>query len=171
MMPEMAAHGVQEVYRALTFPSEWVLDRELKFDKPICDPTLLQHEGRWWLFAATAPTPDSDYIELSLYHSSTPLGPWQPHPMNPVLSDARSARPAGRLFRTGGALVRPAQDGTPVYGSSIVLKRVVRLTEEEYAEEVIGRFDPLWRDDLVGTHTINAAGAVTAFDIRVRRRR
>ncbi len=171
MMPEMAAHGVQEVYRAVAFPLQWELDRVLTLPEPVCDPTLLHHDGRWWLFAATRPSPESDFIELSLFYGDSPLGPWQPHPLNPVLSDARSARPAGKLFRVGATLIRPAQDCTPVYGSAIVCKRVRVLTVDDYHEETIGRFDPLWRDDLVGTHTINAAGAVTTFDVRVKRRR
>src|SRR5207253_8229013 len=47
--------------------------------------------------------------ELHLFHAERLTGDWQPHPRNPVKSDARSARPAGSLFVRDGALYRPAQ--------------------------------------------------------------
>ena len=36
--------------------------------------------------------------ELHLYSAPGILGPWKPHPRNPVKSDVRSARPAGRVY-------------------------------------------------------------------------
>ena len=170
MMPEMAARGVQEVFRATSFPNEWELHTTHNFDRIVVDPTLHFDGQRWWLFVGTAPSPESRCDALSLYHSDSPLGPWQPHVANPVVSDARAARPAGRLFRAGEDLIRPAQDGTPGYGTAIVFKRVVRLDVDAYVEETIGRIDPHWAPDVVGTHTINAAGQLTVIDVRVVRR-
>jgi hypothetical protein len=171
MMPEMSRHGVQEVYRATAFPDQWEHFRSLELGQPVADATIVEHEGRWWLFAATRAHAQLPFNELSLFYSDTPLGPWQAHAMNPVLSDARSARPAGRLFRRGVDLIRPAQDGTPSYGAATVFKRVRRLDTEGYAEEAIGRIDPAWAPDVAGTHTVNAAGQLTVIDARVSRQR
>jgi hypothetical protein len=171
MMPEMAGQRAQEVYRAVEFPFVWELDRELDLGQLVVDPTLTQHNGRWWLFTGTQPAPESAINELSIFYGDSPLGPWQPHARNPVLSDARSARPAGKIFRVGNDLIRPAQDGTPSYGSAICFKRILELSETEYQEELIGRLDPLWREGLVGTHTVNASGPVTVLDVRVSSRR
>jgi hypothetical protein len=171
MMPEMAGHTAQEVYRAADFPFAWSLDRELSFGQLVVDPTLVEHDGRWWLFVGTQPSIDSAINELSIFFGDSPLGPWQPHARNPVLSDARGARPAGQIFRVGDDLIRPAQDGTPAYGSAICFKRILQLSETEYQEELVGRLDPRWREGLAGTHTVNAAGAVTVLDVRVRHRR
>jgi hypothetical protein len=171
LMPEMAAHGAQEVYRARAFPDGWELDRVLDLGQPVVDATLLHHEERWWLFAGTSPGEDSAYNELSLFHSASPLGPWCPHVANPVVADAGGARPAGKLFRVGDALIRPAQDCTPEYGTAVVLKRVIRLDLEAYVEEAIGRVDPDWAPGLLGTHTLNAAGGLTVTDSRVARPR
>jgi hypothetical protein len=171
MMPEMAAHGAQQVFRARAFPGEWELDRVLDLGQPVVDATLLYHDQRWWLFAGTSPGEESAYNELSVFHSASPLGPWCPHVANPVVADARGARPAGRLFRAGDALIRPAQDCTPDYGTAVVLKRVLRLDLEAYVEETIARIDPDWAPGLLGTHTLNAAGGLTVTDSRIARPR
>lgn len=168
MMPEMAGHSAQELYRAIEFPFTWALDREIALGQVVVDPTLVHHAGRWWLFTGTLPSAESAINELSIFFGDSPLGPWQPHARNPVLSDARSARPAGQIFRVGDDLIRPAQDGTPAYGSAICFKRILELSETEYQEELIGRMDPRWRPLLVGTHTVNAAGPVTVLDVRVK---
>ena len=168
MMPEMGAQGMQEIFRATSFPDQWELHDTLRFGRTIVDPTLHFDGVRWWLFVGTAPTPGSTCDQLSLYHSQTPLGPWTPHAGNPVVSDARGARPAGRLFRVGDDLIRPAQDCTPAYGTAICFKRVLRLDTESYCEEPIGRIDPDWIPEIQGTHTINAAGPLTVIDGRMR---
>ncbi len=171
MMPEMADHGAQQVFRATDFPDQWELHSELDFGRTVVDPTLHFDGELWWLFVGTAASVDSTCDELSIFHGTSPLGPWQAHPGNPVVSDARGARPAGRIFRVGDDLIRPAQDCTPRYGTAIVFKRILRLDTEAYSEELVGRIDPDWRPGLAGTHTINATGPLTVIDARVKLRR
>ena len=171
MYVESSQAGAQELYRATSFPDEWVLDRVLVLGQPVVDPTPLFHDGEWWLFAGTQAAADCPFDELSLFHSASPLGPWLAHPQNPVVTDARRARPAGRCFRSAGALIRPAQDGTPSYGSGIVFHRVARMDREEYVEELITRISPTWNPALAGIHTINASGPICVADVRAVRRR
>src|SRR5213596_456309 len=57
-----------------------------------------------------------------------PLGPWRPHPGNPVKVDVRSSRPAGGPFLFGGNLYRPAQDCSRTYGGGITINRVTHLS-------------------------------------------
>ena len=168
MMPEMFETGRQEIFRATAFPDRWELFSHVDLGAPVVDATLHRDGDLWWLFAGTRPSEQSECNELSLWFGDSPLGPWTPHPANPVVSDARSARPAGRLFRMGGELIRPAQDGTPVYGSAIAFRRVARLDRETYAEEPSGRMEPNWDASLVGTHTITASGPHTVIDLRRR---
>ena len=171
MTPEMVEAGRQEIFRAKEFPLIWEICATIELGSPIVDPTLHHEDGTWWLFAGTRASPFSDFNELSIYHSDSPFGPWTAHPMNPVMSDARSARPAGRLFRVGSDLIRPAQDGTPDYGTAIAFKRISRLDREGYSEEPYARADPHWSPELTGTHSINAAGSLTMIDVRKRVRR
>jgi hypothetical protein len=109
--------------------------------------------------------------ELHLFHAQKLLGDWQPHRRNPVKSDARSARPAGRPYWQDGALYRPAQICAPLYGSGLSINRVVRLTTEHYAERQVERVLPSRADGILGVHTINRAGNLTVVDAFTRRPR
>jgi hypothetical protein len=102
--------------------------------------------------------------ELYLYHAPTPLGPWTAHARNPVVSDVRYARPAGRLRHRDGAWYRVAQDGAISYGHSIAVLRIDRLDPDHYAETLVDRISPDWSPDLIGTHTYNEIDGLTAVD-------
>ena len=149
--------------------NEWKLETTLFEGVPARDATLFEADGRWWMFVAIADTDSSD--ELHLYYSSTPLGPWKPHRRNPVKSDVRNSRPAGRLFEWNGELYRPAQDSSQRYGYALTINRVLRLTPEEFVEEEVTKVLPQWRRDLRGTHTLNICDDLTVIDCLVHRRR
>ena len=102
---------------------------------------------------------------LRLWHAPDLLGPWEPHPGNPLKADVRSSRPAGTPFVHAGETYRPAQDSAAGYGSAVVLNRVTRLTTTQYAEEPVARFAPPPGSPYPhGAHTLAAAGEVTAVD-------
>lgn len=169
MIPETAANRTVELYACESFPGEWKLETNLLEGVPARDATLFEVDGRWWMFVAIADTDSSD--ELHLYYSSTPLGPWTPHKKNPVKSDVRNSRPAGRLFHWNGDLYRPAQDSSQRYGYAMTINRVLRLTPEEFVEQEVSKVLPQWRKDLRGTHTLNICDDLTVIDCLVHRRR
>jgi hypothetical protein len=164
LLPEQAATGSLELYRAVEFPDQWAWHSTALASVAAADATLAEIDGRWWLFAAIAGTPGAAADELHLYHATSPLGPWTAHPRNPVVSDIRTARPAGRPYRHDGQWYRPAQDGSVGYGHSIAVVRIERLDPEGYREHVAGVIGPTWLSGLIGTHTINADGQLTAID-------
>lgn len=170
MIPETALNHTVEIYRCTDFPFKWVLERVLLKDVFCADATVHREDGRWWMFANAAVPGAEINDELHLYSSPTLLGDWQPHRRNPVKSDVRSSRPAGRLFRRGGGLYRPGQICTPLYGAGIALHRVTRLTHDEYAEEEEARIVPSDTGTL-GIHTLNRAGDLTVTDAFERRPR
>ena len=169
MIPETAGNKTVEVYSCESFPGEWKLETVL-LEQPGRDATLFEVDGLWWMFVAIV---DSSHAsdELHLYYSSSPLGPWQPHKQNPVKSDVRNSRPAGRLFYWNGDLCRPAQDSSQRYGYGMTINRIVRLTPDEYVEQEIAKILPQWRRDLRGTHTLNMCEDLTIIDCLVHRRR
>jgi hypothetical protein len=169
MIPETAANRTVELYVCESFPNEWKLEATLFAGVPARDATLFEADGLWWMFVAIADTDSSD--ELHLYYSSTPLGPWQPHKRNPVKSDVRNSRPAGRLFEWNGELYRPAQDSSQRYGYAMTINRVLRLTPDEFVEQEVSKILPQWRKDLRGTHTLNICDDLTVIDCLVHRRR
>ena len=97
-------------------------------------------------------------------HAERPEGPWRPHRRNPVKSDVRSSRPAGRLFRRDGRWIRPAQDCSGRYGRAVSFQRIERLDLEGYEEREVERLEPDPRRGELGIHTFNTAGPWTVLD-------
>ncbi len=171
MVPETAQNGTVELYRCVDFPSGWKREAVLLEGVRLVDATLHRGPERWWLFANAAAGASRVFDdELHLFHAPTLRGPWQPHRRNPVKSDARGARPAGRLFWRNGTLHRPAQICVPRFGAGIALQRVLRLTPHDYFERQVERVLPAG-GGLLGLHTVNRAGHLTVVDAFTRRRR
>jgi hypothetical protein len=168
LMPETSANRTLELYRAEEFPWRWALDRVLMRGVSVVDATLLRHAGRFWLFANRAVRGARLHDELCVYHSDTPLGPWEPHAANPVISDVRRARPAGRFLWVGDRLLRPSQDCGARYGHAICLNQVEELTTTTYREVPVGRLGPDWMPRGLATHTLNSDDAYEVLDVKLR---
>jgi hypothetical protein len=164
MVPETSQTNSVQLFRASRFPDQWEFVATLIEGFQLVDATLFEHGGRWFLFANASERGGSTWDELFLFVAETPLGPWRPHPKNPVKSDARSARPAGNLFRRAGSIIRPSQDCTHGYGSGIVFSEVEVLTDTDYRERQIGRIDASWTPGISGTHTYSSNAALEAID-------
>ena len=133
-------------------------------DVQAVDTTLFEKDGLWWLFCNIGGKDFASNDELNIFYSKTPLGPWIPHKRNPVKSDVRSSRPAGRLFYRNEDLFRPAQDCSKRMGGAMCLNRVTSLTTEDFKEELVTRIEPNWIKGLHGVHTLNTAGRLTMMD-------
>jgi hypothetical protein len=164
MLPETKRNKTIELYRCVEFPLKWEIESVIIDDVQAVDATLYEVDGMWWLFCNIGGRDFSSNDELHLFYAKTPFGPWTPHRLNPVKSDVRSARPAGRLFCQNGDLYRPSQDCSVRMGGAIVINRITRLTPKDFEEEVVARIDPTWRKGMLGTHTINASGELTVLD-------
>jgi hypothetical protein len=172
MIPETAQNRTVEAYRCLDFPLRWRLEKVLLEGVRLVDATFHRAADRWWMFANGAAGASRIYDdELHLFHAERLLGEWQPHARNPVKSDARCARPAGRLQWRNGALYRPAQICAPLYGAGLSMNRVLRLTPHDYAERQVERVLPAQAEGILGLHTLNRAGDLTVVDAFTRRRR
>ena len=154
LMPESGQAGRVALYRAEDFPGGWVLDRELLSGVTAVDATLLEHGGKWWMFVNQKVPGGSSWDELHLYHAPCLLGPFSPHPANPVVSDVRRARPAGRVFAHEGRLFRPGQDCSGWYGRALAIMEIVRLDETGYEERPVARLEPELIPDSFCLHTL-----------------
>ena len=101
MLPEMSAARRVQLFRADPFPDRWVADHVLIDGAVIADATLIEHDGRWWLFGTQSGDSGSSWDALALFHAPHPFGPWTPNAGNPVLIDAGAARPADTAARSG----------------------------------------------------------------------
>jgi hypothetical protein len=166
MIPETASARRVELHRALSFPDEWVLERVLISDVFALDATLFEHDGKFWLFASVPEDGAAFSDEVSVFYADSLWDEWSPHPMNPVVSDVRSARPAGRVFRSGDDLIRPSQDCAKGYGYAVVYNRIDVLTQSEYHEHEVGRLDPGWLPGNLGTHSYDRTDRYEVVDAR-----
>jgi hypothetical protein len=164
MVPESAGNRTVELYRCEEFPHRWTPVKRLLENVNAVDPTLLFHHDRWWLFVNMAVDGARNVDELHLFHAADLFGVWTPHKRNPVKSDVRSARPAGRPFVWHGDLYRPAQDCSRRYGHSVVINKVTRLDLDAYEEIEVSRVRPEWRRDVAATHTLNSCEGLTVVD-------
>jgi hypothetical protein len=166
MLPETSSNGTVELYRAADFPRRWHLEQVLIEGLPLADTTPVYHRGRWWLFAAAAEHGTTDHDELLIFHSERLTGPWRPHARNPVKSDCRSARPAGRILQRGDRLLRPAQDCERGYGAGIVWHEITELTPERFAEREIASWDGRRDLGVMGIHSFDQVGELQVIDLR-----
>ena len=116
MTPDNGRAGGVDLFRHAGADAGWVLVGHCLDRLAASDPTLLEHDGRFWLFVAVTGRGMNPWDELHLYSAPDLEGPWHPHPANPVVADVRRARPAGRIFRVDDAFIRPAQDCSTAYG-------------------------------------------------------
>lgn len=152
------------LYQAQEFPFRWSRRTDLLVGYFCADPTMHYHNGCWYLFANVVENGGSDWDELFLFVSDSLAGPFIPHPANPVVSDVRSARCAGRLFEHNGRLIRPAQDCSRCYGSAVVFNEVLELSPSCYHERSISRLDPSWVPGIERCHTYNRADGLELLD-------
>ena len=171
MTPETGSHDQVELYRCAGFPSQWKLERVLLSGVRAFDPTPAFLFGKWWLFANIPAYGAGINDELHLFSADSPVGRWTPHRQNPIKSDVRSARPAGRIFEQRGQFYRPAQDCSARYGYAVSINHILQLNPDTYQEAEVDKILPDWGPNVVGVHTLNHAGSMTVIDCLVRRRR
>jgi hypothetical protein len=169
MIPETASVRAVQLYRAIEFPTQWEYVQDLLTDVRAVDATLCEHEDRWYLFTSVSEAGGSSWDELFLFVSESPLGPWSPHPMNPIVSDVRRARPGGPLFKRDGVLYRPGQNSERTYGHSLAVLEVTELSPERYAERFAFGINPDWMPGIHGCHTIAMARDLVALDCKTTR--
>jgi hypothetical protein len=172
LLPESAQHRTLDLYRCTRFPDRWEPAGTFLRDVYAVDATLLEHAGKWWLFANLKEAGGSSWDRLHLFYADSPLAKsWTPHPANPIVNDLSSARPAGRIFRRGPDLIRPSQDCSRRYGYAVKFNRILTLDEGAYRETTEAALVPPRGSEIIAAHTWNSAGGLTFIDALIRRRR
>jgi hypothetical protein len=167
MIPETSKNRTIELFKCNRFPDKWEFERNIMENISAVDTTLFQYNNKWWLFTAIDQTANISgcSAELFLFFTDDILsGKWESHPLNPVVSDIRTARPAGKIFIQDGKICRPSQNCAGRYGVGFNINQITKLTENEYEESVINDVKPLWDRQLRGTHTLNFDKDFTVID-------
>jgi len=166
MIPETSQANSINLYQCTDFPTTWKHQATLMDSVNAVDSTILFHKNKWWLFTnISEPKGTFNYNELFLFYSDNLMSNnWHSHPMNPVLSDVKRARSAGKIFEQQGILYRPSQCGVPLYGYGVKLNEIVTLTENDYREREIAFIEPKWDKKVQGVHTFCHENRLTMID-------
>ena len=131
MVPESEAADSVRLYRATAFPSEWEYERTLIVGADLADPTIIQHDGGWFMFVGKPDTHD----QLRLFVSNDLAGVWDEHPSSPLVErNPRVSRPAGAVIVADGKIYRLAQDCSERYGQAVLAFEITQLSQDRYEE-------------------------------------
>jgi hypothetical protein len=164
MIPETSENRSVELYRAVEYPWKWELDTVLMQGAVFSDATVLFQDGLWWLFVTADWFGTSTQDELSIFYCETLRGEWKPHPANPVKSDSRSSRPAGRIVQQDGRIFRPAQDCDRTYGAGIAWLEITELTPTRFSERKMVDWDGQAELSMNGLHSFDQCGSLQTID-------
>jgi hypothetical protein len=138
-----------------------VLQKHVLLEGQWIDPTLFEKGGKWWLSCMHASSPKEN---LYLFYANSIEGPYHPHLLNPVLTDIRSARPAGTPFLFNEKIIRPTQNCSKTYGGSVVLKQIDKLSPTEFEESFVKEILPPKGRYAEGLHTLSKVGEEILLD-------
>jgi len=135
-------------------------------DLALLDATIIKHENKYWIFGAVGET-RKDY-KLHVFFSENLLGPYAPHPGNPVAGGLDGTRSAGNFIEVDGVIYRPTQNCKNLYGESITINKLTafnekKVTEEPYMTIKINRKNR-FNKGVQTIHTINVMGDLIAVD-------
>jgi hypothetical protein len=166
MVPETSDNRTIELYECVKFPFEWEFKMNLMENIIAVDTTLLFHQGTWWLFTGITENEGSfPEIELFLFYSTELFtNKWLKHPLAPIVSDVKNARPAGRILHMNENLWRPSQNCANMYGYGFNLNEILLLSEFGYLERKVISVRPDWDQTILGTHTYACEGELTVID-------
>jgi hypothetical protein len=161
MIPESYESGRVDLYRCDQFPDKWVLQKTMLEGKFV-DTSVWKQDGLWWMLTTRA-EPDSRSSCLFLFFAERLTGDWHFHPCNPISTDVRNNRGAGRIFSSAHRLIRPSQSCSPVYGYSFSLQEITTLSTSDYREHPIREFRPETMHKQA-THTYNCLSGIEIID-------
>ncbi|NCT81763.1 MAG: glycosyl hydrolase family 43 [Comamonadaceae bacterium] len=171
MVPESYQAGEIALYRAVDGSLDrWRRECALIAGVPGADASLLEHQGRWWMFYTLVGPGARDQRELHIAHAPALAGPWTPLAANPVRVNREGARPAGRPFiGRDGVPTLPVQDSSTGYGGATRLLRFPLLTPQRVeieagAERLTGELAS--DSHRAGLHTLNGCGGFTLIDVK-----
>lgn len=133
--------------------------RDLDIDaEAILDPTLIEHDGRVFLFGNLEAQGTSI---LHLWRAPSLFDRFELHPASPIRVSARGSRMAGAILTHGDQRFRLGQDCKRAYGDGILMFRIEELSDQVYRESFAGEASFA---RVHGPHTLNREGESLLFD-------
>ncbi|MEH1008019.1 MULTISPECIES: hypothetical protein [unclassified Winogradskyella] len=173
MIPETSGNNDIQLYKATDFPLKWEFQQVLMKDVIAVDTTIYKENDTYWMFTNMKKHKGaSKHVELFLYSSkSLYTDQWIEHPLNPIVTDIKTARPAGKLFNYNGKLYRPSQNCSNHYGYGLNISEITALNTNKFEEDLIFAIKPDWDKAINCTHSFNSAEQLYISDIKIKRKR
>ncbi len=171
MIPESKENKTIQLYKCISFPFKWKLEKVLMDDIRAVDTTITYKDGKYWMFTNIAKNKEySLNDELFLFSSNRLItNNWESSLNNPIVSDVKNARSAGKLFYKDDKLYRPSQNCSKHYGYATNINQVFELNKESYKEKKIETILPSGLKNVFATHTFNSVDNLTLIDTRIKR--
>jgi len=174
MCPETSRVNEIRLYKCIEFPLVWRLHRILKSNVSAADTSIFKLHGKWWMLTnIDSPGLGEHCSELHLFHSdSFDSTEWTPHRLNPIVVDPLRCRNGGLLISDGDVYRVFQVPGFDMYGQSMGIAKITKLTQESYAEECLYSLPARFFSKLEGSHTFSFEKGLLAFDfVKVEHRR
>jgi len=170
MIPESAKAGEIALYSAGPTLLDWQRECTLLPGVPGVDATVIQHDGRWWMFYAIYGKESRDRRELHMAWADDLHGPWQTCSNNPIHTGLGNSRPAGTPWVAEDGTIRlPVQDCRGGYGVATSWLSLTDLSPQGAQVQVLP--DRLTgamasTEYVEGLHTVAACGEWTLIDVK-----
>jgi small nuclear ribonucleoprotein (snRNP)-like protein len=165
IFPEAAHSGKLSCYQYNPVNESLTFLKDI-LDLPLLDSTIIKLDEKYWLFGTLYG--EDPHNKLYIFYSENLLGPYIPHPQNPVKNSLNGTRPAGDFIKVDGSIFRPSQNCENQYGESITINKVNILDEFKFEEEpymLISIDRSKHSNRRINTiHTINVIGDIIAVD-------
>lgn len=173
MIPETEKNNRIELYKCIGFPFKWRFEKVLMNNIRAVDTVIVKKDKKYWMFTNLVITNGASLNdELHIFYSDKLVTDnWVSHPENPVVSDVKKARNAGRFFKHNNNLYRPSQNCSHHYGYGMQINHVVELNENNYKEVTVDQINPDWDTKIISTHSISHYDNLTVIDAEYKRRK
>jgi hypothetical protein len=163
MIPESYEANRVMLYKATEFPKKWKMVKVLIDNYSGVDNTLIKHNKTWWMFSSDRNNGSSH--NLNLFYADDLMSTWTPHPSNPIKTDIRSSRSAGKPFIYNDNIYRPSMDYSEKTEGSITINIITSLTKSEYGENAIKSIFPYKNSNFPDKiHHLYSMGDYTLID-------
>ena len=159
-IPETASACEIALYE-VEFKSEIIFkkNRILVKGQPFVDSSIIYYEDKYWLFTSVKKKPE----QLFIYHADTLSDEFIPHKLNPIITDKKNYRNAGNIFSVNNKLYRPTQNLEEKYGGSIMINKIIEVSETKFSSERKFEILPL-SPYYEGIHNISFSDNLIVFD-------
>jgi hypothetical protein len=167
MLPETHEGNGIRLYRCVEFPNKWELDTELLRAVSAADTMLIKRHDKWFMLTNMNQFHSDDHLsQLHVFWSDTlRSSDWKPLSSLPIVNSSRIGRNAGLLSGKNGDWFRVRQcQAFNQYGASFSIAKITHLDMDGYSEESFAEIEPVFFDNLKGTHHMHGVEDFTVYD-------